>query len=211
MKGLILCNGLPPKPALLGNHLQETDLFIAADGGGNTARDMGFAPDVVIGDLDSFRTREMDDFEVIKDPDQETNDLEKALKLAARRGITDVIVLGVTGQRIDQTLKNLSVLKAFDDRFDSLIFKDSFGKIFLLPHSFSAELPHGTTVSLFPLSGRVEGILTKGLKYPLEDDYLENGVRDGSSNRVVSSPLHIKYDSGDLLIFIAHDEIPDNF
>ena len=211
MKGLILCNGLPPKPAILEDRLRQTDLFIAADGGGNTARIMGHRPDVVVGDLDSFNARPEDDFEVIEDPDQETNDLEKALELAAKRGVTEVTVLGVTGQRIDQTLKNLSVLKAFDERFTRLVFEDDFGEIFLLPRSYSATLPEGTTVSLFPLSGRVEGIRTEGLKYPLQDEFLENGVRDGSSNRVESSPLRIEHRTGDLLIFIARQDRPDDF
>ena len=206
MKGLILCNGLPPKPTLLASHLQQAELFIAADGGGNTARELGHLPDIVIGDLDSFQPKPSDNFEVIEDPDQETNDLEKALKLADQRGIKNVIVLGVTGQRIDQTLKNLSVLKQFDHQFNSLVFEDNFGKIFLLPHSYSAKLTVGTTISLFPLSGRVEGIQTEGLKYPLDGEALENGIRDGSSNRVTSSPVSIKYRSGDLLIFIGHEE-----
>ncbi|MFH5831444.1 thiamine diphosphokinase [Halalkalibaculum sp. DA384] len=211
MKGLVLCNGLPPKPSLLESYLRESPLFIAADGGGNTARKLGFAPDLVVGDLDSFTPSPDDDFEVIKDPDQNTNDLEKALDLAAERGISHVTVLGVTGQRIDQTLKNLSVLKRYDSRFESLVFEDHFGQVFLLPRSFSTELPPGTTVSLFPLSGRVEGIRTKGLKYPLQNDFLENGVRDGSSNRVVSSPVTIEYQTGDLLIFIAGDETMEEF
>lgn len=203
MKGLILCNGLPPKYSLFSKHLKQADLFIAADGGGNTARDMGHLPEVVVGDLDSFERQADDNFEVIEDPDQETNDLEKALELAVARGLHEVVVLGVTGQRIDQTLKNLSVLKQFDDRFESLVFEDNFGKIFLLPRTFSAEIFPGTTVSLFPLSGRVEGIRTEGLKYPLRDEALENGIRDGSSNRVVDTPVTIEYCSGDLLIFIG--------
>lgn len=211
MKGLILCNGLPPEPSLLQMHLQQSGLFIAADGGGNTARQLGHLPDLVVGDLDSFRPKEEDEFEVIEDPDQETNDLEKALTLAYKRNVTNVTVLGVTGQRIDQTLKNLSVLKQFNDQFESLVFEDNFGKIFLLPRSYSAEITSGTTVSLFPLSGRVEGIITEGLKYPLRDESLENGIRDGSSNRVVSSPVQIEYRSGDLLIFIARDDTIKEF
>ncbi|MDR8394161.1 thiamine diphosphokinase [Aliifodinibius sp. S!AR15-10] len=211
MKGIILCNGLPPKAPLLRMHLEEAQLFIAADGGGNTARDLGHQPDLVIGDLDSFRPSQDDDFEVIKDTDQETNDLEKALELAAKRSVSHAVVLGVTGQRIDQTLKNLSVLKSFNDQFDTLVFEDNFGTMFLLPRSYSAELTEGTTVSLFPLSGRVEGIHTQGLKYPLRDESLENGIRDGSSNRVISSPIEITYRTGDLLIFVGRDETQDEF
>lgn len=207
MNALILCNGLAPAPSLFKRRLEESDLFIAADGGGNTARDLGTLPDVVIGDLDSFIEEPEDTFNIIRDPDQETNDLEKALGFALKREVTDVVVLGVTGQRIDQTLKNLSVLKQFDHQFNSLIFEDDFGRIMLLPRSYAAELPVGTTVSLFPLSGRVEGIQTSGLKYTLNDEALENGVRDGSSNKVISPYVEIRHQSGDLLLFVAHEHV----
>lgn len=211
MKGLILCNGLAPSVSLFRGHHKSAELFIAADGGGNSARQMGFLPDIVIGDLDSFKRQPGDDFEVIKDPDQETNDLEKALSLAAERSVTRAVVMGVTGQRIDQTLKNLSALKKFHDRFASLHFEDDYGRIFLLDSPYTEAFPVGTLISLFPLSGRVEGISTRGLKYALEDEALENGIRDGSSNRVVSSPVTIEHRTGDLLAFIGHKDKPEDF
>lgn len=207
MKALILCNGTAPEKPLFEKRYQEASLFIAADGGGNTARALGRLPDVVIGDLDSFQGAPGDSFEIIEDPGQETNDLEKALEFALKRGITDVIVLGVTGQRIDQTLKNLSVMIQYDEAFHSLIYEDNFGVTLLLPKTYADKLPIGTIVSLFPLSGRVEGVRTKGLKYRLNEEALENGIRDGSSNEVISSPVEITHDKGDLLLFVAHEHV----
>jgi thiamine pyrophosphokinase len=49
----------------------------------------------------------------------------------------------------------------------------------------------------------VTGIITRGLKYPLTNGFLENGVSDGSSNSVVSSPVAIIHEEGDLLLFIV--------
>ncbi|MDZ7691572.1 MAG: hypothetical protein U5K69_10685 [Balneolaceae bacterium] len=120
-------------------------------------------------------------------------------------------MLGVTGQRIDQTLKNLSALKKYNNQFSSLFFEDDYGRIFLLESPYTEEFPIGTLISLFPLSGRVEGIKTKGLKYPLHDEALENGIRDGSSNRVISSPVTIKHTKGDLLAFIGRKDAPEDF
>jgi thiamine pyrophosphokinase len=51
---------------------------------------------------------------VIKDPDQQTNDLEKALLYAIKMECSSAVVFGATGQRADQTVKNLSVLKQFN-------------------------------------------------------------------------------------------------
>lgn len=203
MKTLILCNGQPPTPQLFAECREWADFFIAADGGGNIAHNFDSLPDIVIGDLDSFEQPETPSYEIAFDPDQETNDLEKALNRALNEGADDVVVLGAIGKRLDQTLKNLSVLKQFNDKFESLLYKDNFGDTLLLPNFFSKEIETGTLISLFPLSGKVTGIKTEGLKYPLNNEKLLNGVRDGSSNRVISSPVKISYEEGDLLMFIG--------
>lgn len=202
-KVLILCNGRPPNEQLFRECRAKTDYFIAADGGCNIARSFNTEPDVVIGDLDSFEATNNEPFEIVFQPEQESNDLEKALSYARRNNSTHIYILGATGKRLDQTLKNLSVLKQFDPYFEELCIKDNFGETQLIPKSFRMELAVGTQISLFPLSGKVIGITTRGLKYPLTDETLENGVRDGSSNEVIESTVHITYKSGDLLLFIA--------
>jgi thiamine pyrophosphokinase len=204
MNILILCNGRAPSDPLLEEALQQADFFIAADGGANIARSLGHRPDVVIGDLDSYQKKEADSFKIIHKPSQYANDLEKALQLAHTKEASSVTVLGATGLRLDHTLKNLSVLKQFNSLFESLIFRDDFGSTQLLPKEFSKEIEIDTPVSLFPLSGKVSGITTHGLKYPLNDESIENGIRDGSSNTVTESPVQISHASGDLLLFIAH-------
>lgn len=200
---LILCNGNPPSERLFREHYNPADYLIAADGGGNIALDMGIDPDVVIGDLDSFIPDPPHSFEVIRRGDQEANDLEKALRLAREKGGERITILGATGHRLDHTLKNLSVLKQFNKGFEQIRMVDNFGETLLIPRSFRKVMGIGTQVSLFPLSGKVTGITTSGLQYPLSQETLENGVRDGSSNRVVGRPVEITYDKGDLLLFVA--------
>ena len=204
MNVVILCDGNPPRPEQLKEALKHSSLFIAADGGAFTAKSMGVKPDVIIGDLDSYSETGNEQAIVIHDPDQETNDLEKALAYAHKKEGKGVIVFGATGKRLDHTLKNLSVLKQFNHRFKSLVFKDKYSVVFLLPENFKAELPLRTTVSLFPLSGKVEGITTTGLKYALTSGTLENGIQDGSSNLTTEKKIEIDHKKGDLLIFINH-------
>lgn len=205
MKTLVLCNGRPPRPDLFMEVYAWSDYFIAADGGGNTARVFDRLPDIVVGDLDSFNPHPDDTFQVTRDPDQETNDLEKALTIAQAKQASEVVVLGATGRRVDQTLKNLSVLRQFSPYFQQLTIKDEFNEMFLLPKTFTIDLPVGTKVSLFPLSGVVNGICTKELKYSLSNESLENGVRDGSSNEVVGSPVTITHCEGDLIFIIIKE------
>lgn len=202
---VILCNGLPPEREQIVKSLRETDLFIAVDGGGNSARIMDLSPDVVIGDLDSYRHQSTDSWRVIKKGNQNFNDLEKALEFALQNDITEAIVYGATGQRLDHTVKNLSVLKQFHNQFDSLFFRDRYCDVKLIESPFTETLPIYSSVSLFPLSGIVTGITSKGLKYELTDDTLENGVMDGSSNTTVESEIKITFKSGDLLFFVNHE------
>ncbi|TVQ70665.1 MAG: thiamine diphosphokinase [Balneolaceae bacterium] len=203
MRILILANGSEPSSGLLGSLREKCDRFVAADGGGNTALKMGFPPDTVIGDLDSFSHAGDFDGELIRDPGQETNDLEKALGLARSLKAVRVDVLGATGKRIDHTLKNLSVLQQFDPFFDTLAFYDDLFYTRILPRDFSLRLPPGHLVSLFPLSGKVEGIVTQGLRYPLNNEPLENGRRDGTSNETDEGPVRIQHTSGTLLFMTA--------
>lgn len=168
---------------------------------------MDQTPDVVIGDLDSYEPVESIDIETIYNSDQCSNDLEKALKLAKDKKITHAYVLGATGLRLDHTLKNLSVLKQFHNQFHQLVFLDQHVLIQLLPASFVKNIPIGTGVSLFPLSGTVTGITTQGLKYELNNEQLQNGVHDGLSNTIVSTPVKIEHQTGDLLLFITLNQL----
>jgi len=202
-KTLILCNGNPPSEDLFHKYRANSDYLIAADGGGNIALQFNTKPDVIIGDLDSFEQNKTDSLELIFEPNQEANDLEKALKLALHKQATDVHILGATGLRLDHTLKNLSVLKQFHNQFETLRMRDNYGEIRLLDPTFEEEFAIGTQLSLFPLSGSVSGITTRGLKYSLENESLTNGVRDGSSNEVIENPVRITYQKGDLLLFEA--------
>ncbi|MCP9291129.1 thiamine diphosphokinase [Gracilimonas sediminicola] len=204
MHAVIVSNGFPPSKQLLEEELKSADLIIGADGGGNTLLFHGLTPHVVIGDMDSFEKPGSVEFEIIHDADQETNDLEKALSLALYRGVETCTVLGAFGRRMDHSLKNLSVLKRFDPAFGRLIFKDERLIAQMVNSSFSAELPVGSIISLFPLSGKVTGITTKGLKYPLNDEILENGEQDGTSNENVEPEFSIEIESGDLVVFIEN-------
>jgi len=210
IKTVILCDGRQPESIALHHAINDSKYFIAADGGGNVARRMGELPDIVIGDMDSFEPSEKEDIQIIHDEDQETNDLEKSLNHALKLLSTDVTVFGAVGKRLDHTLKNLSVLCRFTASFNSLIYKDRHGDIFMLPKKFRQTYPVGTTLSLFPISGIAEGVSTNGLKYPLMNESLENGVRDGTSNRSVSPVIEITYQSGDLLLFVSSESEKKN-
>ena len=186
-----------------GNFLHLADWFICADGGANTASRFGCAPDLIIGDLDSIEKETLAIFsnvDVKKLKDQNSTDLEKALTAALRKKCKEIIVLGATGGRLDHAIGNLSALVKFS-RKAHITFIDDKGEFLAVNCSKEFNLPIGTTISLLPLS-QCSGIVTKGLKWNLKNESLELGVRESTSNVIVSSPANIKVRKGSLIIFV---------
>ena len=202
MRILIIANGEKPAKSLFLSELNNAELLIAADGGALTCLEYDVKPDVVIGDMDSFSSQAGLHLNIILDSDQETNDLEKALNYSFKAGGKKITVLGATGSRLDQTLKNISVMAQLTTKFDDVVFKDSHGWMKILPKSFKFKTKKNTLISLFPVSGRVEGIKTTGLEYPLHNEFLENSIRDGSSNRATQDEVTISHQNGILLLMV---------
>ncbi len=201
---LILANGKPPSKRLFQKFFTSADWFICADGGANTAARFGYAPDLIIGDLDSIEKESLAVFSnanVRKLKDQNSTDLEKALIAAIREKNSEIVVLGATGGRLDHAIGNLSALAKFS-RKAHITFIDNIGTFIAVNHSLEFSLPIGTIISLLPLS-RCTGIVTKGLKWNLKNEALELGIRESTSNVVVSSPVNIKVKKGSLIAFIV--------
>lgn len=58
----------------------------------------------------------------------------------------------------------------------------------------------GDTLSLIPLSEKVEGIFLEGLKYPLKNETLYRNLTRGISNEFIEYKAKIKIYSGTLLL-----------
>ncbi len=202
---LILANGKPPAKRLLQKFLASADWFICVDGGANTAARFGFIPDFIIGDLDSIKKEILavfSDVNIKKMHDQNSTDLEKSLTAVIRKKYDEIIVLGATGGRLDHAIGNLSALAKFSHKAH-IRFIDNRGEFIAVNRSIELNLPIGTTISLLPLS-KCSGILTRGLKWNLKNESLELGVREGTSNVIVSSPLKIRIRKGSLIVFVAN-------
>jgi len=203
-RALILANGKSPSKRLFQKILVSADLFICADGGANTAARFGCTPDLIIGDFDSIKKKTIEHFSNVdmkRLQDQNSTDLEKALTAALQKKCKEIVVLGATGGRLDHALGNLSALIKFSGKVH-IIFIDNTGKFIAVHQSIEFCFPVGTIISLLPLS-RCSGIVTKGLKWNLKNELLELGVRESTSNVVVSSPVNINVRKGNLIIFVA--------
>lgn len=200
---LVIANGEVDCQTINRISREKWDSVIAADGGALKALACGLTPDTVVGDLDSARKMSEEQkrgIRLVHRPSQELNDLEKTLLYCQEQGFRQLLLLGVTGERSDHTLNNFSVLARYRHRFKMRIY-DRYSEILWAEPDgvYAAEI--GQVVSLIPL-GKAEGIRTEGLKYPLRDETLEFGMREGLSNVVTASPFRVRLRAGLLLLFI---------
>jgi thiamine pyrophosphokinase len=199
---LIIANGEPPQKKRLPELLRRSPFVICADGGANTAVKLNITPDAIVGDFDSIHAEALVKFRrvpVYEDRNDETTDLEKAILWAIQSGYDHIAIIGAFGKRVDHTVGNLGVLRKFyPDAVITLI--DDSGELSYVGRELSYDAEEGDIVSLIPLN-KCEGITTSGLKYALNGESLELGVREGTSNVVTSSPVKIRVKKGHLLLF----------
>lgn len=204
LSALILGNGEPPTRALLDEFYSEDKLLLCADGGADTARRYGLKPDYIVGDLDSI-SRDIAGDQTVRfirvDADNTGTDIQKVLRHAVELGISEAVLLGFTGRRTDHLIWNLSVLKTFFEQI-SLRLIDEYCDMRLIGHHIRYSAAIGQKISLCPLNGPAEGIVTSGLKFALQGENLIPGLRDGISNEVITDPVEIKVERGDLLLCV---------
>ncbi|HEY4613596.1 MAG TPA: thiamine diphosphokinase [Bacteroidota bacterium] len=204
-RALILANGEPPKKSHLQSLLKECTLFVCADGGANTALKLGLKPDAIVGDMDSIHAETFSKFRRVprhENNDENTTDLEKAISWTIQQKYEHIIVVGAAGKRLDHTVGNLGVLaKFYPDAIIKIV--DDVGELMFVGRELTFEAPVHSVVSLIPLT-TCEGVTTKGLEYALENESLELGVREGTSNVVIANPVVIKVKRGNLLLYTVN-------
>jgi thiamine pyrophosphokinase len=205
-KCIILANGKPPHKRIIKffqNKGYKT--IICADGGANSALKMNLIPDVIIGDMDSISIEAKRKFgktsKLISIERQNDTDVEKCLKYAIKHRFTEVLLTGVTGNRLDHTICNLGIVLKFYLQIDiSLIAENSY----LKPYKGNANLKSskGEIISLYGFDRKTK-IQSKGLKYPLKNVALPFGEKESTSNISTGSAVELRISNG--VIFIIRD------
>ena len=106
---VILANGAFPKSEIPLNILKKAKNIICLDGATNNLIKYGIEPTLIIGDLDSIKTKYKTKYKniIIEINDQNQNDLRKALNWIEKNNYKSVIVLGATGNREDHFIGNI--------------------------------------------------------------------------------------------------------
>ena len=206
---LIIANGASCNEELLGQLLEWSPLVIVLDSAIERVINLNIKVDVVLGDFDrGFNPHEFLQsqypIEIIHTPDQNKTDLEKAFDYLIERKIPAVNVVWATGKRADHTITNLTTIIQYRDSL-KIVILDDHSKVFLLPKKFEKWYTANTPISLIPV-GRVFGIHSENLFYPLKNDSLTIGYKTGSSNYVTKDGIvTILHEEGDLLLMECID------
>jgi thiamine pyrophosphokinase len=206
---IVIANGLACRKKLITDCMLSFPLVVVLDAAVERLSDLDIIPNVLLGDFDAgfdagFYLEKYPHLEIIETPDQNKTDLEKAFDYLIEKEIKTVYVFWATGKRSDHALANLSCIVKYRNTL-SITLIDDHSKIQLLDKHFSNWYLANTCLSLMPL-GKVTGISTKNLLYPLHKEELNTGYRMGNSNSVVKDGIvTIEHESGDLLLMECKD------
>ena len=206
---LIIANGASCSEELMGQLLEWSPLVIVLDSAIERVLELGIKVDVLLGDFDrgfnpEYYLEKQYPLEIVHTPNQDKTDLEKAFDYLVKRKIPAVNVVWATGKRADHTITNITNIVAYRNQLKIVII-DDHSKVFLLPNKYDKWYIANTTLSLIPI-GKVSGITTKNLFYPLNNEELTIGYRTGSSNHVTEDGIvSIVHEKGDLLLMECWD------
>lgn len=205
-KCLILANGKPPEKKDV-NYLRKKgyNFLICADGGANSAKKLNLIPDAIIGDFDSVDPAVLKQFSssayIKKLTRQNDTDVEKCIKYALTKKFNDIILLGVTGDRLDHTFCNLGIVLKF---YKQIKLKIAAENSLLIPYSGKVKIKTipDETISIYGFNERTK-ITSSGLKYKLNSIALPFGKKESTSNRALGEEVILNISGG--VIFIIRD------
>lgn len=190
---------------------EDFDYVICADRGLCHAKILGIKPDLIVGDFDStdpgdleyFKSQgiEIETFDAHKDE----TDTEIAVTRAIQKGASEVTVYGGLGSRLDHSLANIHLLY-------KLLREDIRGRlmnpnntVYLAEHHIELDGKKDDLISLIPFAGKVRGVTTQNLEYPLEDAVIDIGSSLGVSNVLLGNRAEVWIKEGILIVIMARD------
>lgn len=209
MSSIIIFAGGESSPSTLIGELPVPDLVIAADSGYGNAETLGFAVDVLIGDLDSLNhaTSPNPAIETIRHPrDKDATDLELAFEYALRSQPRRIVLVGAEGGRFDHELSAISVLAG--DRWATVPEIDwvrTDGNCHVIRGARRLQGDPGAYLSLIAIGGDAHGVTTVGLAWELSSQTLYAGSSRGISNQFKKPEVVVRVETGVLLAVVPND------
>lgn len=204
---LIFAGGDHLRPEL-AQELPVPDMVLAADSGYEAAVSLGFRVNVVVGDMDSITTSPLPDHVTVErhPADKDQTDLDLALERAMSEDPGRVVIVGGSGGRHDHELATAGLICStrWED-VEEIDWISSRSRSHVVRRRRMVHGDVGSTVTLLPVGGGVEGITTRGLQWDLSDAHLVPGSTRGVSNVMRAPVADISTSSGCLLVIFPVD------
>ncbi|MDR2353735.1 MAG: thiamine diphosphokinase [Deltaproteobacteria bacterium] len=226
---IIFLNGEFNPPPNLPPNPDPEDVIIATDGGIKHVLNLGWSPQILLGDFDSTpfeiltRLKGRSSLRLYTFPvEKDKTDFELTLDFVLKDfpNAKTVIIFGALGKRWDMTLSNLILPVTFFQAYPKsrkkphILFWDAHTIIHLLegPNTLQISPEFANFIfSLIPLSPIVKGVTLNGnFKYPLKEGDLLFGHTLGLSNVILEDAGSVSFKEGYLGIFLEPPEKEDS-
>lgn len=158
-------------------------------------------PDIVVGDMDSLSPalkKKHSDI-IVKIDEQEHNDQTKAFRWAMEnlQGISQIYILGATGEREDHTIGNMSLLMEYARTYDlektgiNVEMVSDHATIFAITDTFEMECGEGRRISIFTPDNSLR-IRSTGLEWPTDDVVFDNWWK-ATLNRASQDTVRLEF------------------
>ncbi len=201
---LLVAAGEPPEEATLLALCNSASRIIAVDGGLAHLRRVGVAPSLVVGDLDSAVSDDLEwarraGSEIVHQGGQDESDLAKALNLCSLNSWLDVHATAIEGGRIDHQFGGIAALARAPP---NLSIRASWRESTMIRVNAggSHTMDFKGIFSLF--SGGTTVVTVLGAEWELMGEEMEFSTR-GLSNEA-RGELYIEVHSGDPLLLILN-------
>ncbi len=161
-------------------------------------------PDAVVGDLDSIslELKERLQGRIHHFPDQNTNDLTKAVRFATEiMKVRSILLLGASGEREDHFIANIALLPSYADFLDELFMLTDEGYFVLLKGSARLEVAIGQQLSVFNFEATP--LTFKGVRWELEETRLD-ALFAGTLNHAEKEQIFLSSENP-ILLYIAKE------
>lgn len=184
----------------------DSAFVVAADAGAATAFELGFTPDLVVGDFDSIDPATLERLQARAVPmevlprDKDATDGELAIQRALQQQPSELLLVGfLGGPRLDQELASVLLLGRVDLPA-TLLDGANEGRVLRAGQTAEWSAEPAEIVSLIPLVENATGVRTHGLRWPLDGDKLRFGSTRGVSNEPCADRVAVSLENGLLLV-----------
>lgn len=201
---VILADGDFPTAAGPQSALRHAQRVVCCDGAAAELLRRGVVPDAIVGDMDSLDPELQERYAhiIVRESEQETNDLCKAFRYALTLDPTSITILGASGGREDHTFGNISHLVEFTAAAPCPVeIVTETGRFVAILDSATLRCCEGTQISIFAFDPTLK-IKSAGLKYPT-DNVIFDALWKATLNEASSSTVTLSFNhpSGVLVFF----------